>query len=567
MSSQNKNTLLQRLWERCAASGIQPSAAIEQLSALVLLKQLEERSRPGELDGGLPDAARWSTLRAAPPETCRRVLEQEVLPWLRRQDFAGTNPFRDVSLTFPSDAALRETVDLLDALFPTPERPEQWEPAYTALLDLAEEAASGWAKHGGAFYTPPALATLLTALLDPRPGEAICDLACGSGRLLGSAYKHLLSALGASGKRRVSAEGLLSPLPQPQDLSSVQRELLGRTTMAGFDIDRGSALQAWMHLRCLGVDQPGIRVADTLGEAFNCRLAERGGDLDRFDVILANPPFHSAVDAQGLGTSLRALGTTKPEVLFVELALQCLRPGGRAALIVPEGLLFNRDRAHTALRRRLVEQHTLLAIISLPAKLFLPYTAVKTDILVVRRGGKTSQVFCYRVDTLGYTLDNRRAPRPEQTDLPDLLIHHWIHQLNPPGAWLRETQALASCGASSFIDRDTQLCWENVEPERINSHYAFPLIEQDEQDESWRFRGSVARPIEKAHGWMVDRAQMEEDYNLRADLYEPPTVQQSDPTRAERRNKPPASARAGSTQQRLPSTGQARQSSLFRDKS
>nr|MBF6592187.1 N-6 DNA methylase [Ktedonobacterales bacterium] len=467
MPSQYRSTPLHRLWDRCAAAGLQPAAAIEQLSSLLLLKQLEERELPGALPypgqpqqlspHALPDKARWSTLRAMPPETRFHAIEEEVLPWLRAQDFGGANHFRDASLSLAGAPVLQEIMDLLDALFPSPERAEQWEHAYEALMATAEEAASAWAKHGGAVYTPPHLSTLLTDLLDPRPGESICDLACGNGRLLASAYKHLLSAWSAPETRRVSADGRVIPLPHLQDLSREQQERLGRTTITGFDIERGSALQAWMHLRCLGIEQPSIHIADTLGEAFNSRLVERGGDIGGFDVIILNPPYNSSVDVEGLGASLRALGTKKAETLFVELALQCLRPGGRAALVVPEGVLFNTDKAHTALRRRLVEEHTLHAVVSLPAKVFLPYTGVKTDILIISRGGQTRETLCYRVAADGFSLDARRRPHPEQTDLPDLLIHYWIHCLNPPGAWLRETQALAACTGAAFIDGDVQL--------------------------------------------------------------------------------------------------------------
>lgn len=552
MPSKHTGTPLHRLWERCAASGLQPATALELLSSLVLLKQMEERRQPGALaypgqqsllsPSILPENARWSVLRALQPETRFRVLGEEVLPWLRAQDCGGANHFRAAALALPRADALQEVTDLLDELFPSPERAEQWEQAYDALMRSAEEAASAWAKRSGAFFTPHHLATLLADLLDPRPGESICDLACGNGRLLVSAYKHLLGAWSDRQTCRVSADGRVLPMPRLQDLSRKQQEQMGRTTLTGFDIARESALQAWMHLRCLGMEQPSIHVADTLGEAFNRRLVERGGDLGGFDVLLGNPPYHSSVDVQGLGASLRALGTTKAETLFVELALQCLRPGGRAALVVPEGVLFNTDKAHTALRRRLVEEHTLHAIISLPAKVFLPYTGVKTDILVFSRGGETREVLCYRAGADGRTLDARRRPQPEQNDLPDLLIHYWIHRLNPTGAWLRESQALATCTGPAFITGDAQLCWENVEPERINYHYAFPLIEQGETDgEAW-FRGSIARPIEKPHSWVVDRTQLMDGNPLRVEMYEPTPVPWGRPARAERRTSPQVSS-------------------------
>lgn len=582
MPPKHPGTPLHRLRERCAASGLQPATALELLSALVLLKQVEERCQPGMLTYPgqppllspftLPANARWSALRDLQPEIRLRTLGEEVLPWLRAQDLGGVSPFRDAALALPGADALQEVMELLDELFPSPEDAERWERAYDALMRSTEEAAASWANRSGAFYTPSHLATLLADLLDPRPGESICDLACGNGRLLVSAYKHLLGGWSNRQNRRVSADGLVHPLPRLEGLSQEQRVQLGRTGITGFDIAREGVLQSWMHLRCLGLERPSIHVADTLGEAFNRRLLERGGDLGGFDVILGNPPYTSSVDAQGLGASLRALGTTKAEALFVELALQCLRPGGRAGLIVPEGVLFNTDRAHTALRRRLVEENTLHAIISLPAKVFLPYTGVKTSILLFARGGGTREVFCYRAEADGYTLDARRRPQPERNDLPDLLIHYGIHRLNEPGAWLRETQALATCTISAFIDGDVQLCWENVEPERISYHYAFPLIEQDEVGGQAWFRGSIARPIEKPHSWVVDRAQLMGGNTFRVDMYEPAPVAWGRPARAAQRideadpvplRQPPHRAQAVRPGNK-PSTS-ARQPSLFDD--
>jgi type I restriction enzyme M protein len=284
MPPKHPGTPLHRLRERCAASGLQPATALELLSALVLLKQAEERCQPGMLTYPgqppllspftLPSNARWSALRDLQPEIRLRTLGEEVLPWLRGQDLGGASPFRDAALALPGADALQEVMELLDEMFPSPEDAERWERAYDALMRSTEEAAASWANRSGAFYTPSHLATLLADLLDPRLGESICDLACGNGRLLVSAYKHLLGGWSNRQNRRVSADGLVLPMPRLEGLSQEQRVQLGRTRITGFDIARAGVLQSWMHLRCLGLERPSIHVADTLGEAFNRRLLE-----------------------------------------------------------------------------------------------------------------------------------------------------------------------------------------------------------------------------------------------------------------------------------------------------
>jgi type I restriction enzyme M protein len=541
MLLQMQRETLHRLWTRCYADGLQPYGAIEQLSALVLLKQLEEQEglykeeAPSFAEVGPSESenllvyARWSTLRNLPDDACFSLIEDQAIPWLRARQFDGMNPFRDLSLAFSHARALREVMDQLDALFPSPMQPEWWARVYDALMEVVEEASASFAGIGGAFYTPHHIANALADLLDPRPGEAICDLACGNGRLLISAYQHVLRAGDDCAMRQVYANGDVAWRQLLGSDGEGRRELLRNTRISGYEIERMAALQAWMHLRCIGVANSSVHVTDSLGASFARHFAaNRAGYDDGFDKVIGNPPFGSTVDGEALSQSLRSLGTSKVETLFVELALQVLRSGGQAAVIVPDGVLFNSDKAHKAFRRRLVEEHSLRAIVSLPPKVFLPYTGVKTSILVFSKGGQTDRIFCYRADADGYSLDAKRRPIATN-DLPDLLIHYWIHRTTPPGTWLRETQALSCCKHSAFINNDTQLVWENVEPGRVNYYYALPLLDdgisEEPREERQRplrlFKGAIAQPIDKPKAWVVERADLHADYNLRAELYEP----------------------------------------------
>jgi hypothetical protein len=143
--------------------------------------------------------------------------------------------------------------------------------------------------------------------------------------------------------------------------------------------------------------------------------------------LLANPPYGSQIDGETLDASLRGLNTSKTELLFVARALQLLRPSGRAAIIVPDSVLFHQGRAAVALRQTLITKHDLHAIISLPAGIFAPHTNVKTSILVLTHSGKTRTIWCYSVEQDGYTLDKRRRPTPHQNDFPDLSVKYGLH--------------------------------------------------------------------------------------------------------------------------------------------
>jgi len=188
----------------------------------------------------------------------------------------------------------------------------------------------------------------------------------------------------------------------------------------GFDFDATMLRIASMNLMLHGVDNPDIHNRDTLSNAFVEKFPKQaeGG----FDVILANPPFKGSLDEGDVHPSLtQQVKTKKTELLFIVLILRMLKKGGRSATIVPDGVLFGSSKAHLALRRLLVEQNQLEAVISLPSGVFKPYAGVSTAILVFSKGGKTDHVFFYDVGADGYSLDDKRG-QVNENDLPDALI-------------------------------------------------------------------------------------------------------------------------------------------------
>ena len=513
------------LWQCFSGAGVPEHQVVEQITYLLVIRQIEERELASLRC--FPEPVRWSILKGLPDDECLEYMAHSAFPWLANLELDGQPHLSSAWCALSKGRTLRRVMDLIDELFPSPHGLTAHAIVYDALLTLAEEATATWSRRRGAYFTPHHISDVLVDLLQPQPGESICDLSCGNGRLLASAHRAVLQALSDSVSIGYSADGCHLMLGEPQ-LGVLGMECLRRTRYTGFDIDHSSAMQAWALMRCFDVDASSIGLADTLGETFNRKLSVNGGSVGGFDVIVGNPPYSSCVDKGNLGESLRWLGTDKAEALFVELVMQALRSGGRAALIVPDGLLFNRDKAHRTLRRKLL-QHDVLAIISLPAGVFLPFTNVKTSILVFASGRETDHpLWFYAVGADGRSLDRKRRMVPELNDLPDLAIKYRIRQLQQPGEWLRETQALATCCHAAFIDGDVQLQWENIPPELYSYYYAHPHCEYEtrcdsagETQQVLLFKKTLARPADEPKDWMVHLADLDRDCTLVPSRYKP----------------------------------------------
>nr|HMN28585.1 N-6 DNA methylase [Caldilineaceae bacterium] len=243
-----------------------------------------------------------------------------------------------------------------------------------------------------------------------------------------------------------------------------------------------------------------------------------GGEVGDFDVVLANPPFTGNIDKSDIGESLRGLDTSKTELLFVELILQLLRTGGRAAVIVPEGLLFGSTRAHRTLRQKLVKENQLNAVISLPGGVFQPYTGVKTSLLLFNRDGSTDEVWFYEVGADGLTLNAKRSEQYERNDLWDLTLKYR----------LRYAAAYAQ-PAPAFVDGETWRQWQAYDEETRRRHYLQPRIatriETDPEGEpvtAPMLVGVATQSIDAANDWVAEQLELtENDLNLSAGRYKP----------------------------------------------
>jgi len=166
-----------------------------------------------------------------------------------------------------------------------------------------------------------------------------------------------------------------------------------------------------------GVENPDIRYKDSLAQADE-------DDAERFTLVLANPPFAGSLDYESTARDLlQIVKTKKTELLFLALFLRLLQTGGRAAVIVPDGVLFGSSKAHKTLRKILVEEQKLDAIISMPSGVFKPYAGVSTAILLFTKtnSGGTDSVWFYDMQSDGFSLDDKRTPQEDKSDLPDIL--------------------------------------------------------------------------------------------------------------------------------------------------
>jgi type I restriction enzyme M protein len=371
---------IDRLWDAFWSGGISnPLEAIEQITYLMFLRRLDDQ--------------RWRELVAKDPKTRFATMSTEVFPWLRNLGGEGSTyarHMRDARFTIPTPNLLGKAVDILREL-----------PADTAdgvrageqdtKGDLYEYMLSKIATAGqnGQFRTPRHIIELMVAMTDPRPDDEICDPACGTAGFLVESARHV-------GRKYSTA--LVG--------NERHQQHYRHDMFHGFDFDRTMLRIGSMNMLQHGVADPDIRYRDSLSEG-------SGDDEGRYSLILANPPFAGSLDYETTAKDLQAVvKTKKTELLFLALFLRLLRDGGRAAVIVPDGVLFGSTNAHKGLRKTLVDSHRLDAVVKLPSGVFRPYAGVSTAILFFTKTGKadsTDFVWFYEVTADGWSLDDRRG--------------------------------------------------------------------------------------------------------------------------------------------------------------
>ncbi len=365
---------------------------------------------------------------------------------------------KDAHFTIPTPALLAKVVDLLDHV-PMEERDTKGD-VYEYML--AKIASAG---QNGQFRTPRHIIRLMVELTAPQPTDVICDPACGTAGFLVAAGEYL----------RARHPKLLR--------DAKQREHFHHKMFHGFDFDNTMLRIGSMNMLLHGVENPDIRYRDSLAQ-------DHAGEEERYTLVLANPPFAGSLDYENTAKDLlQIVKTKKTELLFLALFLRLLKPGGRAAVIVPDGVLFGSSKAHKELRRILVEDQKLDAVIKLPGGVFKPYAGVSTAILVFTKtnSGGTDFVWFYDVEADGWSLDDKRTPllsedklgpvptiplaadEHAKNNLPDVLVR-WVKRSGSERARERTAQSfcvrkadIAAQGYDLSLNRYKEVVHEVVE--------------------------------------------------------------------------------------------------------
>lgn len=403
---------IDNIWTIIWAGGItNPITVIEQLTYLMFIHDLDVKELETERLENLThtkmerifpqtpagQALRWHNFKDKNAAEIFATLKDRVFPFIKNE--LGKDEQSAFS-RYMSDALF---------LFPTPQIVER---VVTGLDDLYQHDLSGLDVQGdlyeymldklatsgknGQFRTPAQIRNMMVRLIEPTPDSKICDPACGTAGFLIS-----------------SAEFIRSKYENV--MTSEQWDHFAGDMFSGFDMDKTMLRISAMNLMLHSITTPTIEYRDSVSKTND--IAEE------YDIILANPPFSGTIDKEGVSDDLkRVCNTTKTELLFIALFLRMLKKGGRCACIVPDGVLFGTTKAHQSLRKELIENHKLQAVISMPSGVFKPYSGVSTAVLVFTKtgAGGTDKVWFYDMKADGFSLDDKRNPVVEN-DIPDIL--------------------------------------------------------------------------------------------------------------------------------------------------
>ncbi|MBI2800021.1 MAG: SAM-dependent DNA methyltransferase [Gammaproteobacteria bacterium] len=358
-----------------------------------------------------PQTLRWSRYRHLPADDMLPFVRDRVFKHFKQIVTVGAESdaahstfkeyFKDAQLMIQKPTLLVQAVNMVESL-PLTEGDTKGD-LYEYLLSKLTTAGIN-----GQFRTPRHIIRLMVEMLDPKPTETVADPACGTGGFLVGCMEFLLQKYSSpEGTYEAQVDGKTERV-FTGDLLEPHWEHIRARMLNGFDFDATMLRIAAMNLLLHGVESPQIHYQDTLSASFTENFPDKA--VNRFDVVLANPPFKGNLDEEDIHPSLlRMVKTRKTELLFIALILRLLKNGGRAAVIVPDGVLFGSSKAHTALRRALIEENQLEAVISLPSGVFKPYAGVSTAIIVFTKGGRTDQVWFYDVEADGWSLDDKRS--------------------------------------------------------------------------------------------------------------------------------------------------------------
>lgn len=413
---------IDRLWDIFASGGLtNPLDVIEQITYLMFIHDLDKIDNIKAKECvmlGLP----YESIFAGEVEIAERKVDGEQLKWSVFRDFPAGRMYSTMQeLVFPfiknlhGDESSTYSKYMGDAIFkiPTPQLlskvVSELDEIYIAMESLQDSDIKGdvyeyllskiaSAGLNGQFRTPRHIIKMMVELMEPKATDTIIDPSCGT-----------------SGFLVACGEYLKENRKEEIFYNEENRKHYMNQMFTGYDMDRTMLRIGAMNMMTHGVDNPVIEYRDS--------LSDQNPDKEQYSLILANPPFKGSLDADIVSADLlKACKTKKTELLFLALMIRMLKTGGRCAVIVPDGVLFGSSKAHKDIRKALIEEQRLEAVISMPSGVFKPYAGVSTGILIFTKTGHggTDDVWFYDMTADGFSLDDKRSP-VEQNDIPDII--------------------------------------------------------------------------------------------------------------------------------------------------
>lgn len=402
---------IDKIWTDMWAGGVtNPLTVIEQITYLMFIRSLDEKELenesfealsgekiekifPQDLEG---QSMRWSKLKDCDSREIFDIISQKVFPFIKSLNGNNASAFsrymENAMFMIPTPQILQKIITGLDDLYEKDLTGLDMQgDLYEYMLDKLATAGQN-----GQFRTPKHIRELMVQLVKPTPNDTICDPACGTAGFLVSASEYI----------RNTYEAIMT---------SDHWEHFDKGAFSGFDTDYTMLRISAMNLMLHSIGNPDIDYKDS--------VSKQNDVSAKYTVCLANPPFAGTVDSESINDNLKAVcNTKKTELLFVALFLRLLKKGGRCACIVPDGVLFGNSKAHKQLRKELVENQHLQAVISMPSGVFKPYAGVSTAILVFTKtdDGGTDNVWFYEMKADGKSLDDKRQ-EIDNNDIPDIL--------------------------------------------------------------------------------------------------------------------------------------------------
>ena len=443
------------IWDAFAAGGlVNPLEVIEQITYLMFIRDLDDSDNLKAKESamlGLPyesifsgevqvgerkidgNQLKWSVFRDFPAGRMYSIVQEWVFPFIKTlhsdKNSAYSKYMDDAIFKLPTPLLLDKVVTGLDEVYDMINSMQ----ASDVRGDVYEYLLSKIAQSGrnGQFRTPRHIIKMMVELMAPKADDVICDPACGTSGFLVAAGDYL--------KENLKEEIFFDKVKKDHYMNHM---------FYGYDMDRTMLRIGAMNMMTHGVDSPFIEYRDS--------LSDQNPDKAKYSLVLANPPFKGSLDYDTVSADLlKTCKTKKTELLFLALFLRMLKVGGRCACIVPDGVLFGSTTAHKAIRKAIIEENKLDAIISMPSGVFKPYAGVSTAVMIFTKTGHggTDNVWFYDMKADGFSLDDKRSP-VDDNDIPDI-IERFNNRENEKGRERTEQSFFVS--KQEIVDNDYDL--------------------------------------------------------------------------------------------------------------